>query len=976
MQKLSMVFLVPGLPFDGNTMETKSLGGSETAGLCMAREMAKMGHIVKMFCNTDTHAEYEGVNYYNASEWVTFVTSVPHDVAIVERSPEALRCRTNSKLNILWMHDLALGRQADDVRATMWNVDQMFLLSDFHKKQYLDVYGLPEKFLWQTRNGIDLFRFPELVHGGNSRERKRLVYSARPERGLDNMLSIFGRLLERDPDFSLVIYGYDNPVDHLAEFYGALQAQAASFGGKVTFGGCLTKNALYEEYSRSGLYVYPTPSIVSPDFAEISCISAMEAQAAGLPIVTSVKGALPETVAQGAGVLIDGDPWSDAYRDQFCDAVMHLVTDDAVYATAQDVGSAAAKRMSWAKVAREWTEHFEQMMAERSADRLRLAHHFYRRSDIEAARKCLQYESTLTAAGLRLQAKIDAEYKFTKSPKLLRAHYARNGKETDRRLASVPLETYKFDTTEEPRFQAIERIIAARPEIKTVLEYGCGHGWSGVYLNKKLGKEWTGVDIDPGAVTWANRFAEKEGIAESTHFMEGDHTNLPGWAGEYDCLIVSEVLEHCVDPVAVMRALESMVKDGGLIIVTVPYGPSEYGTVNWSDFRNHLWEFEHADLMDIFGAKPEYSLASNPIYPNAVTGEMIGFHMVCYLQRPAAPLGEIDWERKLNCQSPRDTISANIIAGPGCEDTLLWSLNSLKDVVDDVVIADTGMSGVARMMAESCGARLIKGTPPLEGGFETPRNESLASTETDWVLWIDTDEKMIGGIELVKYLRNSMWGGLSIRQHHFTVDASFTPDMPVRCFRRFSHDGRQMRFFGMIHEHPELEMNKGPGEVIILPDVHIAHVGYLSETIRRGRFGRNYPMMEKDQEVYPNRLLQKHFIMRDQMLMVMYELSTNGGRLTPVIRDRCEEVCRLYKEHFHAKAGYSNIDGLSYYSEALKILNRGIDVSWAFGASRAGIGEQQPTGTITARFETIEEAQREITFRLSQKLDRFKGDYF
>ncbi len=68
------------------------------------------------------------------------------------------------------------------------------------------------------------------------------------------------------------------------------------------------------EFMKSAILCYPNT------FAETSCITAMEAQAAGCAIVTSKLAALPETVAN-AGIMIEGEPGSPAYLDSFSTAV-------------------------------------------------------------------------------------------------------------------------------------------------------------------------------------------------------------------------------------------------------------------------------------------------------------------------------------------------------------------------------------------------------------------------------------------------------------------------------------------------------------------------------------------------------------------------------------------------------------------------------------------------------------------------------
>ena len=64
------VFYVPGMPFDGHTiLRGESLGGSETAGLSMAAEMARRGHRAIVFANIPREREgkYDGVQYCGRS---------------------------------------------------------------------------------------------------------------------------------------------------------------------------------------------------------------------------------------------------------------------------------------------------------------------------------------------------------------------------------------------------------------------------------------------------------------------------------------------------------------------------------------------------------------------------------------------------------------------------------------------------------------------------------------------------------------------------------------------------------------------------------------------------------------------------------------------------------------------------------------------------------------------------------------------
>lgn len=94
-----------------------------------------------------------------------------------------------------------------------------------------------------------------------------------------------------------------------------------------------------------------------------------------------------------------------------------------------------------------------------------------------------------------------------------------------------------------------------------VLEIGCGSGATLVELKKQSKAEFTvGVDI-------VNR--PVHGIDT---YIAGDIESLiiPFEEKYFDVIICADVLEHLVDPWAVVHAMLKFLKDGGLLIASIP----------------------------------------------------------------------------------------------------------------------------------------------------------------------------------------------------------------------------------------------------------------------------------------------------------------------------------------------------------------------------------------------------------------------
>ena len=131
--------------------------------------------------------------------------------------------------------------------------------------------------------------------------------------GLRPLLAMWPEVRRQVPDAELHLCRYNSMYD--AQGWGrvcaAYDEQVAAVNaqvGGITWLGELGKPDLYRAIAGAAVMWYPGVA----DFAETSCVAAIEAQACGTPFVGSYKGALPETVP--FGTLIKGDADTPEYQ--------------------------------------------------------------------------------------------------------------------------------------------------------------------------------------------------------------------------------------------------------------------------------------------------------------------------------------------------------------------------------------------------------------------------------------------------------------------------------------------------------------------------------------------------------------------------------------------------------------------------------------------------------------------------------------
>lgn len=1003
-----------GLPFNGNTIKERSLGGSETAAYYMAKELANDGNNVTIFTNDINEGVFDNVRYVYAGQpseatpfgdrFHQYAENTPVDVLIIQRSPTAFNTNFPAKIKLLWLHDLASSQQKDYIQQSLFYVDGILTVSKMHKEQVVEAWGVNPDIVYPIQNGVDLSLFED-NNGHEVRAHEifrpvysdqfKLLYTSRPERGLEHLVmpdGIMDQLAKERPEAHLYVCGYDNTTPQMEGYYNQLW-QLCEELPNVTLLGALTKQELADVMRQCDLHVYPTPSSLTPDFKEVSCITVMECAAAGLPMLTSNVGALPET-ANGAGVqlidLKDGLP----NIDKFVEYIVNIEQDTLDYLSGKQLKKAPS--YAWPVAATKVKRIVKDIFA-KSSDTSKVKELIHL-SDIQAAQYLLdkiKQTRALNEIELGCEKELKDCYGFFFDD-YFDTHYKAMYEREEERGVHYGAESMNGN----PRFETVAMQIANLPEGAVVLDYGCAHGHYTINLAKRFpDKRFIGVDITESNVIKARDWAKDEAIDNVEFYhgrvdinsgiiinkalanvkeVNGDNYEEGLSLPNLDAVIAAEVIEHVAHPVEHVDVLATYLKDKGTMIITTPYGGWEaIGYKEHWPWRAHIHHFERADLHDIWGDMPEFRILCVPSGQDN-KGYHIGSYVTCFTINAVYSKGKaIDYERKINTMLPKETISLCMIVKDG-EDVLRRSLDSVKDDVDEVIIAldktttDRTREVIANFIEDNNLWPVVTvkdiDTPTVIG-FDAARNESIKDACGDWIMWLDGDEVISYADHIRAYVQHNQYNGYALKQHHISAEplGVLKTDYPVRLFRR----GKGIKFNGVVHEHPEIKMNEGVGHAVIIPDVDIMHHGYTNEVIRRARFDRNINLMARDREENPDRVLGKFLWMRDIAQMTRYELQA-GAQINDTMKERCKEGIRMFEELLETNQLRMLADGMEWYSICAGVLGAKFQVAFTLDTGDVH-DEFKPQGkTISAMFLTKDHATKLFNALLNEKVKDYE----
>lgn len=193
------------------------------------------------------------------------------------------------------------------------------------------------------------------------------------------------------------------------------------------------------------------------------------------------------------------------------------------------------------------------------------------------------------------------------------------------------------------------------------------------------------------------------------------------------------------------------------------------------------------------------------------------------------------------------------------QDNLARCLKSLKPVVDEIIITDTGSTDHSRDIAKLFGARLFEF--PWNGDFSAARNVSLEHATANWILVMDADEVLseLDHVRFRQLVSTSPPEGVAYdivtRNYVFTINqekwrpndglypeeagAGWIPSNKVRLFPNLP----DIRFENPVHEMVDLSI--AAREIPILQtDIPVHHYGSLNKEKQKKK-GEIYYLLGK-----------------------------------------------------------------------------------------------------------------------------------
>jgi len=379
---LNMVYAISNIPQTGITLDTPIIvfhatdnvegwypgnyhglgnahgSGSEIMTCEMAKQFAKMGFRVFVFGKFkgigddgrpyDVQAVYNDVQYMDSDEsYQKFIETYKINILIVSRDTSKMSYHKNVQKVFLWVHDVlpfnSQSKRLLHIQYDKKRFKKILCLCNWHKNYVAIGINAKKQQIAVTRNAIDTKRF--------ARQPKkipyRFIYASSADRGLEHLLRMIQKIHLEFPETTLHIFA--NLESTNAKGNNKFLQDTVESLSYVTLRERVDQVEIAHEYSISDVWLYPT------DFTETYCITALEAQAAGLLCVCTGVSSLPEIVGK-RGIVGGEDIRVPEVEEDLLQQLFQVLRDPTEKARLTSSGREWAMKQTFENLANDWKD--------------------------------------------------------------------------------------------------------------------------------------------------------------------------------------------------------------------------------------------------------------------------------------------------------------------------------------------------------------------------------------------------------------------------------------------------------------------------------------------------------------------------------------------------------------------------------------------------------------------------------------------
>jgi len=321
-----------------NNKNINKVGGIEHCNIELAQGLSRLGHEVTLVSKIKNKQKVKNITNLPFNYLTSIENNNLYDIVVSSNYSQAFKFKQKS-IKVLWMHNelqIEKSLRKKEFLPIILNKPHVVFVSNYLKQLTTSLYPFKSKTI--IPNGCsELF-----LNNKRSKIIKPIfIWTVKRDRGLDEIIDIWCQIIfKKLPLAELHVHGLNVPKKK------NINIDYDKFN--IKFFGVVSRDFLANKYKYS-------TAMLHPGYAETFCISALEALASGLPVITFNRTALAERVINNVnGYKVEN------FEDMAAKAI-NLVANKSQLTKLSNNASRSSKKFCWNNVAHTWNKYLNNL---------------------------------------------------------------------------------------------------------------------------------------------------------------------------------------------------------------------------------------------------------------------------------------------------------------------------------------------------------------------------------------------------------------------------------------------------------------------------------------------------------------------------------------------------------------------------------------------------------------------------------------